>query len=132
METVFYDGGCGLCHATVRFVIVRDRRGRFRYAPLGGATFQASISESERAGLPDSFVVRTDDGRLLVRSTAVAHLLRNLGGAWPVVGALLSIVPRPLRDVGYRFVALVRRRLFAAPTEACPIVPPELRPRFLA
>ena len=37
-ETIFYDGGCGLCHRFVRFVIKRDPDGTlFRYAPLEGA-----------------------------------------------------------------------------------------------
>jgi len=131
MDVVFYDGGCGLCHATVRFLVKRDARGLFAYAPLGGTTFVATLAASERAALPDSIVVRTQDGRTLLRSSAVAHLLKRLGGGWRVVGAALWIVPRPLRDLGYRAVAAVRRRLFAAPTSACPVVPAPLRPRFL-
>ena len=39
-ELVFYDGRCGLCHHSVRFLLARDRDGAlFRYAPLFGETF---------------------------------------------------------------------------------------------
>lgn len=129
-EVVFYDGGCGLCHATVKFVLPRDRRGAFVFAPLGGETFLATIPESERASIPDSVVVRTRDGRTLVRSAAVVHLLRALGGFWACVGALLWILPRPLRDLGYRGVARIRRAVFRRPDAACPVVPPHLRDRL--
>ena len=75
-ELLFYDGGCGLCHRAVRFVLWADPEGRaFRFAPLGGDTFQALVSAGERERLPDSLVVRTtEDGRLLTRSTARASI----------------------------------------------------------
>lgn len=130
-ETVFFDGRCGLCHATVRFVVRRDRDGRFVYAPLGGETFAATFDERERASIPDSVVVRTREGRTLLRSDAVAHLLRAIGGGWGLLGAMLRAIPRPLRDLGYRCVARVRRRLFTPPDDACPVVPKDLRARFL-
>jgi predicted DCC family thiol-disulfide oxidoreductase YuxK len=31
------DGGCGLCHGLVRFVLVRDAGGLFHFASLQGA-----------------------------------------------------------------------------------------------
>src|SRR5437868_14494686 len=99
MEVVFYDGACGLCHATVRFLLERDRRGLFAYAPIGGATFLRTFPEAERASIPDSLVVRTSDGRTLVRSSALAHLLKRLDGGWRSLGALLCVVPRPLGDL---------------------------------
>lgn len=109
-----------------------DSQGRaFRFAPLGGATFQARVPPSARSGLPDSLVVFTTEGSLLTRSAGVLHLLRRLGGAWRVLAALSGLVPRPLRDAAYDFVARIRFRLFDRPDDACPLVPPHLRGRFL-
>ena len=130
-EVLYYDGHCGLCDATVRFVLRNDEGGRaFRFAPLGGSTFERALPEAERARLPDSLVLVTGDGRTLTRSTGVVRLLRRLGGVWSVLGALLWIVPRPVRNLGYDVVARLRHRLFPPP-EACPILPPEPRSRFL-
>jgi predicted DCC family thiol-disulfide oxidoreductase YuxK len=130
-ETVFYDGGCGLCHRSVRWILDRDPEGRaFRFAPLEGETFRARVEEARRVGLPDSLVVLTRDGRLLARSDATAHVLGRLGAAWPVVGALLAAVPRPLRDAAYDAVARRRHRLFERPGAACPVASPQLRARF--
>lgn len=130
---VFYDGGCGLCHHAVRFAIARDRDGsRFRFAPLGGDAFRRLVPEAAQGGLPDSIVALTADGTLLARSAAVIHVLDRIGGAWRLPGALLTLVPRPLRDLGYDGIARVRRRLFRRPTDPCPVAPPGLRARFEA
>jgi len=131
VETVFYDGTCGLCHRVVRFLLAEDPDGsRFRFAPLGGATFDAQVPAPARAGLPDSVLVRTTSKELLVRSDAVLHLLERLGGVWRILGLLGRIVPRPLRDVAYDGLARVRKRLFRAPAEACPLRPAKLATRF--
>jgi predicted DCC family thiol-disulfide oxidoreductase YuxK len=130
-ETIFYDGHCGLCHRGVKFVVRRDAAGAFRFAPLQGSTFEASTTAAERASMPDSMAVRTLDGRLLQKSDAWLHILRRLGGVWKVTGALMSIVPRVVRDLVYDLVARIRFRIFGRQVEVCPMVPPELRGRFL-
>ena len=129
-ERIFYDGTCGLCHGFVRFVLSEDTAPAFRFATLQGEAFEKAVSKEERAEIPDSVVVQTRDGRLLLRSSAVVHVLGRLGGAWRILGALLALVPRPLRDLGYDGVATVRHRIFARPKDACPMMPRELVDRF--
>jgi predicted DCC family thiol-disulfide oxidoreductase YuxK len=129
VDHVFYDGDCGFCHGSVRFLAARDRSGRLRYAPLGGPTFLALVPEGERAGLPDSLVVRTADGRVLVRSEAALHCLRRLGAGWSALAALLGALPRPLLDRAYAAFARSRHR-FARPGDACPVPSGALRARF--
>jgi len=129
--TIFYDGHCGVCHGFVRWVISEDRAGTtFRFAPLGGAAYHATFSEAERRDLPDSVIVRGGDGRLLTRSAAALHVAERLGGAWRVLAVLLEMVPLGLRDRVYDGVARVRRSIFKAPTDTCPVLPRELRLRF--
>ena len=130
-EVIFYDGHCGLCHGAVRLAVRADRDGsRFRFAPLGGETFRAQVPEERRAGLPDSIIVMTRSGELLTKSTAVAYMLKRLGGAWRVAGAAVEVFPLRFRDAVYDWLAQVRRRLFGRPVEVCPLVPPHLRERF--
>ena len=128
---VFYDGGCGLCHRAVRFAIAHDADGsRFRFASLDGEGFRRRVPEAARVGLPDSIVALTPEGALLVRSAAVVHVLTRVGGPWKLVGRLLTLVPRWIRDAGYDGVARVRHLMFKRPVDACPVTPPELRARF--
>jgi len=130
-ELLFYDGHCGLCHRTVKFVLKHDRSGNaFRFAPLQGATFQSRVSPDQRADLPDSIVVLTQDGSLLVRSNATLHILRRLGGGWRILAGALAVIPRPVRDLVYDFIARIRYRIFGRRDDLCPIVPPDLRARF--
>ncbi len=127
-ETLFYDGTCGLCHRAVRFMLAEDRDpATLDFAPLQGETFAAL----DAAQLPDTMVLRCADGRLLLRSASALHLGARLGGYWRLLAALARIVPRPLADFAYDRIAAVRYRLFARPTDACPILPPALRSRML-
>jgi predicted DCC family thiol-disulfide oxidoreductase YuxK len=129
--TLFYDGDCGLCHRAVRFVLAEDRDGcAFRFAPLASETFEKALPAAERAALPDSLVVRTPDGRILVRTAAVREICTRLGGLWRALAVASLALPERLLDRGYDGVARIRKRLFARPAEACPIVPAELRQRF--
>lgn len=128
-EQVFYDGRCALCHGFVRFLVKRDPDGAlFRYAPLQGESFRAAA-----AGLglfPDSVILKTADGRLLVRSAAVLHALGRLTPGWRAVAWVAGVVPGPIRDAVYDFVAALRRRLLSPPADLCPILPESLRRRF--
>jgi predicted DCC family thiol-disulfide oxidoreductase YuxK len=130
-EILFYDGHCALCHGAVKFVLKRDRAGAsFRFAPLQGETFAARAPEIARKTLPDSIVVLTSDGALLLRSDAFLHILARLGGTWRLLAGTLRVIPRPFRDSVYDSVARVRYRVFGTRTDMCPVVPPELRSRF--
>lgn len=130
-DLLFYDGTCALCHAAVRFVAARDRTGRFAFAPLAGATAAAAIPGDVRRTLPDSLVVLTHAGALLVKSDAVLYAAGRLGGWWGLGATALRAVPRPLRDGVYDAVALARYRVFGRVENVCPVVPDSQRARFL-
>ena len=130
-ELLFYDGHCGLCHRAVRFVLAEDVGGKaFRFAPLKGEAFRAAVSADEQAKLPDSLVLRTSEGKLLTRARGVLHLMERLGGCWRILASIARLVPAKLLDKLYDGVARIRYRLFQQPSEACPLVGPELRKRF--
>jgi predicted DCC family thiol-disulfide oxidoreductase YuxK len=131
VETLLYDGDCGLCHRAVRFLLAEDPDGSaFRFAPLGGETFRTRVAPELRARLPDSLVVLAADGGVLTRSAALRHLMGRLGGFWRVGAEALRLVPERVQDAVYDGVARLRHRLFARPDEACPLLPPDLRARF--
>jgi predicted DCC family thiol-disulfide oxidoreductase YuxK len=125
---VFYDGECGLCHGFVRFILAQDTLARISFTPIGSAG--PWLRDIQIDTLPDSIIVRTSSGQVLVRSQAVLAVLDHLGGVWRVLSVLFRFIPRPLRDLVYDGVAQVRRRMFPKPPGACPVMPPEFRSRF--
>ncbi|MCA9503230.1 MAG: DUF393 domain-containing protein [Myxococcales bacterium] len=134
---LYYDGDCGFCHRSVR-VVLSEETGtpeplRLRFAPLQSAHFTrhvASRPDVDVDALPDSIVLRLEDGRLLTRSAAALEIAARLGGAWRVLARLLGALPSAWLDAAYDAIARVRKRIFAAPKDACPILPPDLRTRF--
>jgi predicted DCC family thiol-disulfide oxidoreductase YuxK len=130
-DMIFYDGRCGLCHRAVRFLLAEDSPGEtFRFAPLGGEVFRATVTEERRVALPDSLIVMTDEGELLSRSSAALYVMKRLGGVWRIIASIGQLIPGAWRDVGYDAVARMRYRLFRKPEFACPLLPGRLRSRF--
>ena len=131
---MLYDGVCGLCNGTVQFVLRHDRKKVFRFAPLQGA-FAATLLGKKGVNAADlsSFyivVFREEKEVLLKRSDAAVFVMEELPGAWPAVGRVLRLVPRPLRDWGYSVIARSRYQLFGK-YETCPIPSENDRERFI-
>lgn len=132
---ILYDGVCGFCDRTVRFVLRRDPRGRFRFAPLQSDFAAAALARHGRDACDlDTVALLLDPGtaaeRLLVKSDAVLAILRGLGGGWALVGGLRWL-PRRLRDAAYDAFAR-RRYAWFGRFDACPLPTPELRARLAA
>ena len=124
---VFFDGVCGLCNVSVDFILARDTHQRFRFAPLQGETARQALPSADRERL-DTLVLLTASGTYR-RSAAVVRILWRLPGVWPILGALLWVIPGPLRDLGYRIVSANRLRWFGK-KETCRLPTPEERERF--
>lgn len=127
---ILFDGVCNFCNSSVQFVIKRDPKRYFRYAPLQSAYGQAELA---RYGLPvESFgsFVLVEDGKAYTRSTASLRVARKLSGAWPVLYAFI-IVPAFLRNMVYEFVAQNRYRWFGKRAQ-CMIPNAEQRALFLS
>jgi predicted DCC family thiol-disulfide oxidoreductase YuxK len=131
---LLFDGTCAVCDATVQWVLRRDRRGRFVFAPLAGPTAaDARARHPEWPSDLDSLVVVHDDGgveRIAWWSDAVIAIGRGLGGPWGVAASVGRWVPKPLRDAGYRASAARRYRWFGK-VEACTLPSDEHASRFL-
>jgi predicted DCC family thiol-disulfide oxidoreductase YuxK len=131
---LLYDGSCGLCARLVQWILRRDRRGTLRFAPLEGRYAAAVRAAHPELRDTDSVVwIEPAEGkmaeRVLVRSDVALAAAEYLGGVWRL--ALIGgLVPRPVRDVVYRFVARHRHRL-SGRTAACAIPAPDAAARFL-
>lgn len=127
--TLYFDGVCNLCNRTVDFLIRHDRNGELRYASLQGETARTAVPEFVQEQGLGTVVLVDRDGKH-VRSTAIGRSLRIVGGFWGMLGSLLLLIPRPIRDAAYRWVARNRFRWFGR-RDSCRLPTPEERLLFL-
>lgn len=136
---LLYDGVCGLCNRLVQFILRRDADAVFRFASLQSPLAERILSRhgANAADLDTVYVVVNydlPDELLLPRSDAVIFILRQMGAGRHTLrrlaGWTLQLVPRPLRDCGYRIVARNRYRIFGR-SETCILPAPEYRDRFM-
>ncbi|HEX4936749.1 MAG TPA: DCC1-like thiol-disulfide oxidoreductase family protein [Gemmatimonadaceae bacterium] len=125
---LLYDGHCGLCNRTVRWVLKRDPGGTMCFAPLSSAVGREALSRLPSLAGIDSVILLHKEGAW-VKSAAVLEIARYVGGIWGLA-TLGYVVPRALRDWCYDFVARRRYGWFGR-LDSCPLPPPEDAPRFL-
>ncbi len=107
---VLYDGECGLCHHSVKFLIARDRH-QLKYAPLQGET--AAELRARHPEIPATLesVVLVDNDRVYLRSKAFLYGARYLTRPWRWA-YYLRWLPALVLDLGYRAVAAIRYRVW--------------------
>lgn len=135
---MLYDGLCGFCNGAVRWVIRRDRRDRFRFAPQQSLMATEILArcgvDRESMLVSNSVYMVLDAGsaeeRLLSQSDVTVNVLLQLGGLWRALGFVLRAVPKVARDAAYRFFARNRYR-FTRQYEVCPIPQEAERMKFL-
>lgn len=126
---IVFDAMCVLCTANARLVLRHDRQKKFRLASMQNETGAALY---RRFGMdpadPDSLII-VDGGKLLRDSDAVMAIYHELGWPWRLL-SLFRIIPQPVRDPVYRWVARNRYRLFGQ-RDSCWLPTPEQADRIL-
>jgi predicted DCC family thiol-disulfide oxidoreductase YuxK len=130
---LLYDGDCGFCNRCVQTVLRHDRRATLRFASLASPYGQSLVARRTELRGVDSLVWVDLDAsgaprRTLVRSAAALRVASYLGGVWSLA-AVFTVVPRPLRDAAYAWIARHRRQLGGG--AVCLVVSAEQRRRFL-
>ena len=126
---VLFDGVCNLCNAFVQFIIARDPGRHFKFGALtSDAGRLLMVHAGVTPGAQDSLVL-IETGSAFLRSAAALRVVRRLTFPWPLFYALI-VVPRPVRDWAYDFIARHRYQWFGR-REACMLPGPATQDRFL-
>lgn len=126
---ILFDGDCNFCDASVQFIIKRDPYAHFYFTSLQSEKGlqlkqQYNIAEDE-----DS-VVLIEKGKAYTQSSAALRIAKKLDGLWHLL-FLFILVPRPIRDSVYQYVAKNRYKWFGKKEDTCALPSPEMRKRFL-
>ncbi len=126
---VVFDATCLLCNGWVQFLLKHDHKRVFQFASIQGATGQALLSNAglRVEGLQTLLLV--DGVDTWQHTAAIFRVLSGLG--WPWRAAWLGwLVPSPLRDALYRWIARNRYRIFGY-SQVCLLPPSDFQSRFL-
>lgn len=126
---ILFDGVCNLCNAWVSFVIDHDRSETFAFGAQQSPGGHAMLDALHYTGPDLAGIILVTDGRVYTDSTAILEICARLPRPWQFA-AFLRVIPRPVRDAVYRWIARHRYRWFGR-TPACRVPTPELQRRFL-
>jgi len=126
---VLFDGMCNFCNASVNFIIERDSKGYFKFAPLQ-SDIGLELQEKYRIDKTQTeSVILIEDDVVYTHSTAALRIAGRLDGLWAWLQAL-KIVPLRLRDFLYKQFAKYRYKIFGR-KEVCMMPTPRIRSRFI-
>ncbi len=134
-SVILYDGVCGLCDRTVKFVLKHDHEGKFLLAPRQSGFARALLLRRGRdpENMGSVILVKnpgTPEETLLEKSDASLGIAETLGWPWKLA-TFVRVLPRGLRDFCYGIVARYRYQIFGK-FDQCRIPTGPERSRFLA
>lgn len=117
--TVYFDGDCGFCQRSVAWALARDHARRLTAVPSAAPEARARLGEPA-ANTPRQIRAWSEAGGLVGGIDAIAAMCVRLPG-WQWAAWLLRFPPlRPFASLGYRVIAVLRRRL-AGPADSCAV-----------
>ncbi|MFL5729095.1 MAG: thiol-disulfide oxidoreductase DCC family protein [Cytophagaceae bacterium] len=126
---IFFDGVCKFCNGAVNFVIVRDRKNKFLFAPLQSSAGSDFLSSQKLSITDFDSVIVFRKGKVYKRSAAALQVTSQLGFPWNLL-TVFWIIPRFLRDFFYDLIARYRYVLFGK-KDACMMPTQEIKAKFL-
>jgi predicted DCC family thiol-disulfide oxidoreductase YuxK len=108
---VLFDGVCNLCSRWVHFITKRDKKAKFRFISLQSDSGQSLLVKFGLPGADPHSVVYIAGDRYFLKSSAILHILKELGDIWKLFFTFI-IIPYPIRDFIYSIIANTRYRIF--------------------
>lgn len=126
---ILFDGLCNLCNSSIQFIRIRDSKKKFKFSALQSQWAQEFLKQQSFEDPKIDSILYVTGNSVYTKSTAALNICRNLRGAWPLLYAFI-IVPKPIRDGIYDWIAKNRYRWFGKRME-CMIPDQEFKSRFL-
>lgn len=126
---IFFDGICNLCNASVNFVIDRDAKGFFRFAPLQSEFAKSTLKDFQVDSSELESIVFLANEKVYRRSRAALEIAKKMSGLWPMLYGFI-VIPGFIRNFFYDLIARNRYKWFGK-QDTCRIPTPELKSRFI-
>ncbi|UEX90659.1 thiol-disulfide oxidoreductase DCC family protein [Staphylococcus ratti] len=110
MPIVYYDDRCIYCYNYVIWLIRHGLPKNYQFVPLKSDAGR-QLQQTNPEVLNYNSVILQEGSQLTYQSTAIIKLIYQLHG-YKWLAALIWLVPKPLRNLGYRFFAENRDRMW--------------------
>lgn len=127
---IVFDGYCALCSGWAKFVLLHDKKQRFRLLPAQTPLGQAIYKHYGLFTTDFESNILLDKGQAWLKSEGSIRMAQGLGFPWNTVVAL-KLIPTSFLDVVYGWVARNRFKWFGR-LDSCYIPKEEFKSRFLA
>ncbi|WP_298496607.1 thiol-disulfide oxidoreductase DCC family protein [uncultured Algibacter sp.] len=130
-QIILFDGVCNLCNSSVLYVIKRDKKQLFMFAPLQSDVGRHVIEKFKiNTSKIDSIILYHPEKEIIhYKSTAALKIASQLPFPTKAL-AIFLIVPSFIRNWVYDFIASNRYKWYGK-KETCMIPTPELKSKFL-
>lgn len=127
-KIILFDGVCNLCNNSVNFIIRRDIKSIFLFAPL-----QSNFGEvlTAKMNIPQKIdsIILISENKYYIKSDAVIEIIKQLKWYWRMF-IIIKILPLKFRDFLYDFIANSRYKWFGK-RDSCMIPDGNVKSRFL-
>lgn len=106
-RVVIFDSDCKFCQNAVSFIRKNNKSGSFNFVPQQSDEGRSLINKFSIPPEDTNSVIHLTEERYVLRSTAVLHILKDMGGLWKCFYVFI-LVPSFIRDAVYRLVARYR------------------------
>lgn len=131
-QLILFDGVCNLCNSSVLYVIKRDKKNKFLFAPLQSDIGRALLNDFniDSDKMDSILLYQPQAQRIYKKSTAALYVASHL--TYPTkLMVVFFIIPTFIRNWVYNFIAKNRYKWFGK-KNACMIPTPELQSKFIA
>jgi predicted DCC family thiol-disulfide oxidoreductase YuxK len=130
MHIILFDGVCNFCNSSINFVIDRDYKNTFKFAPLQSDVASKLLTINNMKSMKMDSIILIEGNKIYTKSTAALRIAKNLSGAWFLLYYIFIPFPSFIRDFFYDIIARNRYKIFGK-SEGCRIPTPELKSKFL-
>ena len=128
-KIIFYDGFCVMCSRFIRFIVLLDKRKKFKFSAISSDFASRVLPKKLDKKQVGKFIVYLSNDKVYKKSNAVIQILIDFGGFYHVF-KLLKIFPSKIRDILYDIFANNRYKWFGK-SDVCHIPPKEIRDQFI-
>jgi len=128
---ILFDGVCNLCNSSVLYVIKRDTKNKFLFAPLQSEMGNEIIEEFKIDTKKTDSILLFDptNHKIYHKSSAALRIANQLNYPTKLL-SIFFIIPAILRNLVYNYIAKNRYKWFGR-KDACMIPTPDLQAKFM-